>query len=381
MWSSPTDPTEPMTPFPPDPTPTAPPAPEARSADQFPSPHRSGGRGEVGAGPGHPPRKWPYILVFLLLAGLIPETIATNSTSVLKIVSSPLSLIFVALFYGTADIVIREAIIRRPLGLAGKVLLGVAFGFMNEGVVAGTWYTVKPDGYAYIAGIDFSWAVSLAVFHLLISVLLPIYLFDSVAPALVGVPLLKRRGIIFMTVVFLALCALGLFAPIARPQRLVVYLAALLLVAIALQLPPAPPRVPMREPPPGLWSLRALGFLAMLLYFVAIYLLPVIWLRLIPPPLFVWLPGLLANSALLGLVAIALLWGVGWSRRRDWSPRYALALISGALSFSVLFSFIPPLLATWEPLATVPFAAFLIILTLRARHASPLMEIPLPSAV
>jgi hypothetical protein len=313
------------------------------------------------------------VLLFLLLAGLIPETIVTNSTSVAKIAHAPIDLIFIALFYGTADIVIREAIIRRPLGLASKVLLGVAFGFINEGVVAGTWYTVRPDGYVYLNGIDVSWAVSLTIFHLFVSVLLPIYLFDSVAPSVAGVPLLKRRGIITMTLIFLGLSALVFLTPLYRPQRLAVFAVALTLAVIALLAPPAlRASVPASEtrPAPGLWRLRILGFLALLLYFICIYLLPVIFAAInkraggLPA-----LPALLANVILIGLVVWSLALGVGWSRRRGWSSRHSLALISGVLTFSVLFSFIPPLVATWEPLATVPFAIFLIILAWRARNA------------
>ena len=258
MWSEPTQPVAPVAPV------TV--APDGRRA----------------AARRAPPRRWPAILLFCLLAGLIPETIATTSTSVAKIAASPVSLLFVALFYGTADLVIREAIIRRPLGLAGKLLLGVAFGFVNEGVVAGTWYTVQPGGYAYINGIDWSWAVSLTIFHIFISVLMPIYLFDSVMPSLAGVPLLRRRGVIITTILFALFSSLAFFTPHYREQRLLVFAAAIALTLIALALPPARRAIAaatQAKPAPGLWRLRILGFLAMLLYFLGIYLLPLPLLR------------------------------------------------------------------------------------------------------
>ncbi len=319
------------------------------------------------------PRRWPAILLFCLLAGLIPETIATTSTSVAKIAASPASLAFVALFYGTADLVIREAIIRRPLGLVGKLLLGIAFGFVNEGVVAGTWYTVRPGGYAFINGIDWSWAVSLTVFHIFISVLMPIYLFDSVMPSIAGVPLLRRRGVIITTILFLVFSSLAFFTPHYRGQRLLVFAAAIALSLIALALPPARRAIPPAtqvKPALGLWRLRILGFWAMLLYFLGIYLLPAMFAaigkRLDAPPA---LAGLLANAILVALAAWAVALCVGWTRRPSWSPRRQLALISGALGFPILLSAIPQFIAVYEFVATVPFAIFLVVLAWRARRA------------
>jgi hypothetical protein len=305
----------------------------------------------------------------LLLAGLIPETIATNSTSVLKIVHEPFSLVFVALFYGTADLVIREAIIRRPLGLASMVLLGVAFGFVNEGVVAGTWYTVRPDGYAFVHGIDWGWAIALTIFHLFVSVLIPVYLIDSVVPSIAGVSLLKRRGIIICSALFVGFSALVVLTPTYRLQRLIVLLVALALALIAVRLPPARLAPRSRRPAPGLWRLRVLGFLAMLLYFLGIYLLPAVFAGPNRAHTTDLRPALVANVILLALSGWALAMGQGWSSRAGWSPRQRLALISGALTFSLLASFAPWLIATWEPLATVPSFLLLVALAWRARAA------------
>ncbi|HEX9035675.1 MAG TPA: hypothetical protein VF808_01660 [Ktedonobacterales bacterium] len=329
------------------------------------------------------PRRWLSLLLFALLAGLIPETIATNSTSVAKILTDPLSLVAVAIFYGTADLFIREIIIRRRPRLAAKVLLGVAFGFVNEGVVAGTWYTVKPDGYAFVHGIDWSWAVSLTVFHLFVSVLIPVYLFDSVMPALAGVPLLRRRGMIVTSVVFVAFSSLAFFAPHDRLQRAAVFLVALALAAIALRLPPkrTASSMPVRFAP-GLWRLRCLGFLAMLVYFVCIYLLPALFARANQRiGAASAAPALVANAILLGLAGWALALGASWARSPAWSRRQTLALISGALAFSILVSFLPPLIATWEPLATVPFGVYLIILAWRNRADGMRTAVEAPSRV
>jgi hypothetical protein len=323
--------------------------------------------------PARPSRRWPLVLLFCLLAGLIPETLATTSTSVAKIIANPGSLLFVALFYGTADLVIREAIIRRPLGLTGKLLLGIAFGFVNEGVVAATWYTVRPQGYSFIGGVDWDWAVSLTVFHTFVSVLMPIYLFESVAPSVAGQPLLRRRGIIIASALFLGLSLAFALTPQYRAYRLAVFAVALLLTWIALSLPPAHTGAPadaVMKAAPGLWRLRALGFVAMLLYFVCIYFLPALFAtigRRVGAPSA--LAGLLANAPLVALAVWATALCVGWTRRAWWSPRRQLALITGALAFTALVTALPQLGSTYEPLVTIPFMLYLIILAWRARRA------------
>lgn len=328
------------------------------------------------------PRRWPVVLLFMTLAGLIPETIVTSSTSVFRIVHDPKSLLFAALFYGTADIIIREAIIRRRLGLAAKILLGVAFGFVNEGVVAGTWYTVRPTGYTYVLGIDFGWIVSLTVFHIFISVLVPIYLIDSVVPSVAGVSLLKKRGIIVCGVLFVTFASLIVFNPQFRVQREVAFVVALGLAAIALRLAPAPPApvATSGTSAPGVWRLRLLGFVAMLLYFICIYGLPALFAAIIQRVRLISVapaesrlisvaPAGLANAILVGLAAWALALGEIWSRRRGWSSRRQLALMTGLFTFSLVFSFVPNLIAVWEPFITVPFMFFLIVLSWRAWRA------------
>ena len=317
-----------------------------------------------------PPRRWPVILTFCLLAGLIPETITTTSTSVAKIAANPISLVFIALFYGTADLVIREAIIRRPLGVAGRLLMGAAFGFINEGVVAGTWYSVRPDGYAFVRGIDWSWAVSLTVFHVFISVLLPIYLIDVIFPSMAGIPLLRRRGVIGATILFVGFSALATLAPTYRGQRMLALVVALALALVALRLPPArlmPPPVDGAKPAPELWRLRALGFLAMLLYFLCIYALPFLFAGGKHGGARSALPGLLANVILVALAAWAVALCMGWARRPGWSSRRQLALISGVFGFATLLSLTAPEeRAVGEPLITIPFMLLLIVLAWRA---------------
>jgi len=371
--------------------------------------------------PRHAPRdapRWLIIVVFCLFAGLIPETIVTSSTSPLKIVLNPLSLPFIALFYGTADLIIREIIVRRRAGLASVLLLGVAFGFVNEGVAAGTWYTVRPQGYLFIGGVDWTWALSLTIFHTIISVIVPIAFIEIAFPFIRGKPLLRRFGIIVCAVLFLGFALLVALTPQYRPYRLAALAVAVLLALLALALSrrrtpalefptpapttqpltpplyagmapapyplgaqpsayPGPPMTPHPSAPqsparanarslPGLWRLRIVGFVAMFAYFFVIYIFPPVVAALLKSaPIGLLIAQGIDAVALLMFAVVVIRQGWVWSRRAGWSPRQNLALLIGGVTFTTLVMFIPGQIALGEPFVAVPFYALLIALTWR----------------
>ena len=315
-------------------------------------------------------RKWLIIVVFCLFAGLIPETIITSSTSPLKMLLNPLSLPFIALFYGTADLLVREIIVRRRVGLASVLLLGAAFGFVNEGVAAGTWYTVRPQGYLFIGGVDWTWALALTIFHIVISVMTPIAFIEIVFPSIRGKPLLRRWGMAVCAVLFFGFALLVALTPLYRPYRLAALAVAVLFSLLALALSRRrTPTLANARPLLGLWRLRIMGFVAMLAYFFLIYLFPV----LVAAPLKSAPNGLLIAQgidavALLAFAVVVIARGWLWSRRAGWSPRQNLALLIGGVTFTTLVMLLPGQIALGEPFATIPFYALLITLTVRWRR-------------
>ena len=322
-------------------------------------------------------RTWYVVLVLCFFAAVIPETLTTTSTSVAKIITQPASLPFVMLFYGLADLLIREALVRR-LGWVSLIVLGIAFAFINEGVIAGTWYTVKPDGYVFIGQIDYTWAVALTVFHVFVSVIAPIAFIETIFPSHAGMPLLRRRGIVISAVVFLLLTSLFLFVESYRPYRIAVFVLAMLLAIVALRLAAARPRILTATPPPGLWRLRLTGFFAMLGFFLLIYAIPPIMLKLAGAHI---VAAQAADIVIFVLFsALLLIAGRRWTGRTGWSLRHTLALITGVLAFSTLITLVIPLF--WPALeffVTVPCFILLIALDIRLKrrdrsHTTPVMQ-------
>jgi hypothetical protein len=321
---------------------------------------------------------WYVVLTLCFFAAIIPETLATTSTSVAKIITQPASLPFIMLFYGLADLLIREAMIRRRLGWVSLIALGIAFGFMNEGVIAGTWYTVKPDGYVFIGQIDYTWAVALTVFHVFISVIMPIAFIETIFPSYAGMPLLRRRGIVTSAIVFLLLTSLFLFVESYRPYRIAVFVLAMLLAIVALRLPAARPRPMRATPPPSLWRLRWVGFFTMLGFFLLIYAVPQITLKLAGAHV---VAAQAADIVIFVLFSALLLFaGRRWTGRTGWSLRHTLALITGLLAFSTLITLVIPLF--WPALeffATAPCFILLIALDIRLKrrersHRTPVIQ-------
>ena len=80
-----------------------------------------------------PQRTWPALLTLFFLAPIIPEML-TGSTPPLMFIN-PTSLLFETGLYGSGAILIRELVRRRGLGWSSIVLLGAAYGILEEGLV------------------------------------------------------------------------------------------------------------------------------------------------------------------------------------------------------------------------------------------------------
>lgn len=316
-------------------------------------------------------RTWYVVLTLCFFAAVIPETLTTTSTSVAKIITQPASLPFIMLFYGLADLLIREALVRRRLGWVSLILLGIAFAFINEGVIAGTWYPGKYTGETYIGGISFVVAAGLTVFHIFISVITPIAFIETIFPAHAGKPLLRRRGIIISSVVFLLVVSLVGFVPGYRAYRLAVLALALMLAAVALRLPAARPRLLSATQPPSLWRLRWAGFFGMALLFLMILVVPWIIQAIAGKRVF----AAQAVTVIVLALFIVLLLRIGrrWTAHVGWSLRHTLALITGVLVAPSLFMLLPWIWPSLEFVAVLPLFALLVVLDRRLRRRARLL--------
>jgi hypothetical protein len=218
----------------------------------------------------------------------------------------PFVLVFLAVAYGLPVLLIREAMVRWRLGIAGAAVLGLAYGLYNEGVVAKTIFlTAGPPlfpsfwGYGMLGGVNVPWLCTIAPWHSMNAVLYPILIVSALWPGQAREPWLGEPQ---MAAFALLSSALGIFAFFKAPPGdapalafagLVGAIAALALLARSLG-----PAADVSAPARGRLSDLARGFLgAPLLYFG-----PIQWIAARRVPLGVFLALAMGALALLALL-------------------------------------------------------------------------------
>ena len=160
------------------------------------------------------------LLCLLLLTPRIPEYLSSSSP-LNAILLNPGTFVFELGanlgLYGAGALLVREAAIRWRKGWATVLLLGGAYGILEEGVALSTLFNpnASPVGdlgfYGHWLGVNWVWAAGIVPFHALYSISLPILLLGIGLPSTRGEPFLGGRklaatmGILALDVVALAM--------------------------------------------------------------------------------------------------------------------------------------------------------------------------------
>ncbi|MDA4125604.1 MAG: hypothetical protein OK452_00160 [Thaumarchaeota archaeon] len=154
----------------------------------------------------------PVALLLALTPG-IPEYLSSSSP-INAIILNPFMFLFQLTanlgLYGSGVLLIYEAKVRWKKGWATVLLLGAAYGILEEGVALSTLYDPKagPVGdfgiYGHWVGVNWVWSAGIVPFHALWSISLPILLLGLALPETVGKSLLSKRRIAIVVVILLA---------------------------------------------------------------------------------------------------------------------------------------------------------------------------------
>ncbi|MBO0779969.1 MAG: hypothetical protein J2P37_14190 [Ktedonobacteraceae bacterium] len=279
-------------------------------------------------------KKWLFVLALIVIAPLVAEVFSGSTP-----ITQPGLLLVDLLIYGPGALLIRELVRRRQRGWASILLLGVAYGFIEEGLALQSLFnphygTVALWG-ARVFGVNWVYtSVVITWIHPVWSVAIPIALTELLFPAQRERHALGVFGLV-VTFVWYAL-GVGLLFLFARTTSSssvsplvsgVVSLIALLLVVGALfVLPRQQPRAERSDQIPnpfgivlltGISAFLALGIPALLWRFVpALSHFPLVLISLLLPPC----------MALILLSCLA-----HWARSPHWNDRHLLALVSGML--------------------------------------------------
>jgi hypothetical protein len=245
----------------------------------------------------------------------------------------PLTLIFLILplstMYGGGALFVRELVRRTGRGWPTIVLLAVAFGVVEEGLLTQSLF--NPDylnahlldhGFVPALGISIPWTVFVVSIHTIFSISAPIALVEESTRTRRTTPWLRTPGFIAAIALFLAGCAMTFAFSynddegrhfLAHPTQLAtVVLVAALLVSAAFLLPRRSGS--SIGTAPSAWTVFGIAMAAGLLFFSGLIL-----------PL--WAGVTLVLAVLATLVVLTL----RWSARAGWGLWHRFALAAAAL--------------------------------------------------
>jgi hypothetical protein len=165
---------------------------------------------------------WPRQVLALLLVAPVVGEVVFGSTPL----SRMYNLIFEVGMYGGAAVLVRELVVRRRLGPSSFIVLGLAYGVFEEGLVLQSLFDQHYPGldflgyYGHGAGTSWPWAAFIVPYHAVFSITIPIGLVHLWSPDAAGRPWLTRAGMAAVATLFVVGCFdLLLFFTLARrPQ-------------------------------------------------------------------------------------------------------------------------------------------------------------------
>src|SRR5438105_4966564 len=149
--------------------------------------------------PGAHPNRRP-LLALILLSPVIAEMLS-GSTPPLEWLN-PIAALLLIWLYGAGVLVMRETAVRWKTGWPSILLLGAAYGIIEEGLAVKSffdpaWMDLGTLGwYGRWLDVNWVWAVWLTLYHAVVSIAIPIFLMEWIWPRVRGQPLTSRRGYI-----------------------------------------------------------------------------------------------------------------------------------------------------------------------------------------
>jgi hypothetical protein len=285
---------------------------------------------------------WRPALVLLILAPAIGEVLF----GAVPLSRLPFGLLGLVGLYGGGALLIRESVRRRRLPTRWLVLLGLAYGILEEGTFLQSLFDPHYPGldflgiYGHWCGVNWVWSEFIVPYHAVFSIAIPIVLTELTFPDArrapwLGAPGVAAAGALFLgNGILLALFKVGLFTNRAPSTSLWANLgAALCVVVLVASAWKAEPAGELDETGIGVLAsprrVRYLGLVAGLAWFVGLRVLLIGDGKNLPA----W-AVLLAG----GILGAFVWWRV--SSLTGWTPERTYALVAGALPTSWLLGFV-----------------------------------------
>ena len=145
------------------------------------------------------------ILSLFILSPLIAELLFGSTPA-----SRSFQLIFETFFYGSGVLLIREIVRRRSLGWISIILLGIAFGIVEECILLQSAFNPNFLGndlsYGRALGVNWVWAEYIIGYHAIWSITIPILITELIFPSKSTQPWLSTTGISITSLIYLLSC-------------------------------------------------------------------------------------------------------------------------------------------------------------------------------
>lgn len=297
-----------------------------------------------------------------MLAPILGELISVHQKPVDFL--NPLTLVFLCLPYGLGAILCREFWVRwTNKGLIALLLTGIAYGLFEEGIVVRSifnpnWFelgNIPKDSFS--GGIQWMYGYMLLHFHASISISTSIITAEVLYPAKTHEPWISGKTFSGVLGLFMLWIPAGLMFTEYFPNILL-YISAWLAIGLCLIVAKMLPTIvawdsSRKTPPP--FALYSIGTINTIVLFVGIFSLPK-YVN-IPFPLVV---GGLLMCDILSMYLIVTFTNNG----KRWTDTHKLALVSGLITFFLLFGILKDLKENFSGSSIVSMLAILFIMNL-----------------
>src|SRR2546422_3802146 len=146
----------------------------------------------------HPNRR--PLLALVLLSPVIAEMLSGCSPPLEWL--NPITPLLLIWLYGAGILVMRETAVRWRTGWPSILLLGAAYGIIEEGLAVKSFFDPGWMDLGTLAwygrwlDVNWVWAVWLTIYHAVVSIAIPIFLTEWIWPRIRSQPLTSRRGYI-----------------------------------------------------------------------------------------------------------------------------------------------------------------------------------------
>ena len=277
-------------------------------------------------------RRFLFVLVLIFMAPLVAEVLPGSTP-----INMPGLFLLDLLIYGPGALLIRELVCRRGRGWASILLLGAAYGVIEEGLALQSLFDPT---YAHVAlwgvrlfGVNWVYAfVVMFWIHPVWSAAIPILLAELLFPSQRALPSLGWPGLIGTCAWYVSgVTLLGFFARTTSPYHVspilsgAVALIALMFVVVALFVLPrqvAQTKRPRDVPKP--WSVLLFAGMSA---FIALGVPALLWRVL---PAMTQFPLVLVPLLVPPIMAMGLIWFVWqWAHSSHWNDLHLLAWSAG----------------------------------------------------